>query len=329
MRTVSKLRSETRLMLLERKEGWSQLKSDGEHRGPLHLGHPGSTVAVRHFVKALNAHLPSQSAPPSVHDILTATPLFFLPHGKALSYLLVTFPMPAGGASTSLSITNPLVLYRALVATHKIKADPAQHRLALHLQKLYFRLLDYSPELEYRHRLDQIARTVFPAAASQKQDVSQQRPSPSSTSLFRSLFRSSSPSSILSLTRSTAIHDSAVNIDSPQGLLLYGEVGRGKSMLLDLLYSSLPSRKKRRWHFNTFMLDIFRRLEQERIFRLGSLGHLAVDQEHVVLSLAKDTVDTSPIIFLDEFQMPDRASSRLLNGFMTAFFHLGGVLGCK
>ena len=96
-------------------------------------------------------------------------------------------------------------------------------------------------------------------------------------------------------------------------------------MLLDLLYSALPSRKKRRWHFNTFMLDIFRRLEQERILRSGP-SVLGLDHEHYVLSLAKDTVSASPIVFLDEFQMPDRASSKLLNGFMTAFFHLGGVL---
>ena len=96
-------------------------------------------------------------------------------------------------------------------------------------------------------------------------------------------------------------------------------------MLLDLLYSALPSRRKRRWHFNTFMLDIFRRIEQERIFRSGPSA-LGLDREHIVLSLAKDTVGISPILFLDEFQMPDRASSKLLNGFMTAFFHLGGVL---
>lgn len=96
-------------------------------------------------------------------------------------------------------------------------------------------------------------------------------------------------------------------------------------MLLDLLFSALPSRKKRRWHFNTFMLDTFRRLEQERSFRSGP-SLLGLDHEHCILSLAKDTVSTSPIVFLDEFQMPDRASSKLLNGFMTAFFHLGGVL---
>jgi peroxisome-assembly ATPase len=108
--------------------------------------------------------------------------------------------------------------------------------------------------------------------------------------------------------------------------MLHGEVGRGKSLLLDLLYSSLPSSKKRRWHFNTFMLDVFRRIERERVYRLSTGGSGIDAHEHLLLSIAKDTVSTSPILFLDEFQMPDRASSKLVNGFMTAFFHLGGVL---
>lgn len=234
--------------------------------------------------------------------------------------------MPAGTSpSTSLSITNPLILYRTLVATNRIKADPAQHRLALHLQKLYFRLKDYSPEISYRTRLDQIARSVPSAPSHQPENTDN-----GTIQRLRALF--SHPSPLLALTRTTRLHDSALTIDSPAGLLLHGEVGRGKSMLLDLLYSSLPSSKKRRWHFSTFMLDVFRRLERERIYR-ASLGPSGLgpglgynSHEHALLSLAKHTVSTSPILFLDEFQMPDRASSKLVNGFMTAFFHLGGVL---
>ncbi|RMZ77243.1 hypothetical protein DV738_g4523, partial [Chaetothyriales sp. CBS 135597] len=205
-----------------------------------------------------------------------------------------------------------------LVATNKIKPDPAQHRLALQLQKLYFRLKDYSPELEYRDRLEQISRSL-----SQKtQHVSQQGRGFFLSSLFRRA--ADGGRSTLSLTRTLPIHDSALSIDSPQGMLLYGEVGRGKSMLLDLLYNSLPNGKKRRWHFNTFMLDIFRRLELSRIERAAS--DLDFKHEHVILTLARDSVVNSPILFLDEFQMPDRTASKLLNGFVTSFFHLGGVL---
>lgn len=35
-------------------------------------------------------------------------------------------------SSTGITITNPLVLYRSLIATQKIRPDPAQHRLGMH-----------------------------------------------------------------------------------------------------------------------------------------------------------------------------------------------------
>lgn len=228
-------------------------------------------------------------------------------------------------SSMSLSITNPLILYRALVATSRIKPDPAQHRLALELQQLYYRLKDYNPEIEYRWRLERAARLSRNMADGQVRkavfDDEQRRFSISS---FFS--RDNRAMSMLALTRTVPVHASAMEIDSPKGMLLYGEVGRGKSMLLDLLYSSLPTRKKRRWHFNTFILDIFRRLERARIERSSSPTALALEHEHVVLSLARETMESSPIIFLDEFQMPDRVSGKLVHSFMTNFFSLGGVL---
>ncbi|KIV88949.1 hypothetical protein PV10_08574 [Exophiala mesophila] len=260
-------------------------------------------------------------------------------------------PGPGPARNLSLSITNPLVLYRALVATKKIRPDPAQHRLALQLQKLYYRLKDYAPEVEYRYRLERIARRTAVARnndESERHGAEQRtlKPSNGHKSSAKKGFGISSllnvaPSNTLALTRTEPLHSSAVAIPSPQGMLLYGEVGRGKSMLLDLLYTSLPSRKKRRWHFNTFMLDLYRRIEQSRRERLeleqvssrGGRPWLLFgkdsgvnDNEHVILSLAKDTIGDSPILFLDEFQMPDRTASKLINSFFTGFFHLGGVL---
>jgi len=234
--------------------------------------------------------------------------------------------MPTVPPSTGLTITDPIVAYRTLLALKQIRPDPAQHRLAFQLQKLYYRLKDYNPELEYRHRLDEITRTVQQASSASTHNGSQQRPQ--NARLFSSIWSSiSRDPSTLALTRTIPMQESAISIKSPRGMLLYGEVGRGKSMLLDLLADSLPSCKKKRWHFNTFMLDIFRRLESLRNQRLNLPSHLqGIEQEHSVLSLAKDTISTSPILFLDEFQMPDRAVSKLLNNFMTSFFHLGGVL---
>ena len=239
--------------------------------------------------------------------------------------------MPLPSPSTGLTITNPLVLYRALLATKRIDPDPAQHRLALHLQKLYYRLKDYQPEIDFSHRLDQINRLVKTPVAhpdeiqDEKEQNNGRRPG-----ILSMLREQKEKADALALTRRLTSHESAVQLQSPQGLLLYGEVGTGKSLLVDLLADCLPNRKKKRWHFNTFMLETFARLEQLRRSRLTQSSVVPTngsgDEEHSLLWLARDMISTSPILFLDEFQLPDRAASKILSNLFTSFFHLGGVL---
>lgn len=104
--------------------------------------------------------------------------------------------------------------------------------------------------------------------------------------------------------------------------MLHGEVGTGKSMLIDMFQECLPNRKKKRWHFDTFMLHTISRLEQLRKSR--ALTRTA--DEYSLLLVARDLIETSPILFLDEFQFPDRVASKILSNLMTSFFQLGGVL---
>lgn len=239
--------------------------------------------------------------------------------------------MPLVTPSTGLTITNPLVLYRALLATKRIDPDPAQHRLALHLQKLYYRLKDYQPEVDFSHRLDQLNRVVKrPAGTSNESENGAPSSAQGRRGILSSLRGQKEKGEVTALTRKLTSHESAIQLQSPQGLLLYGEVGTGKSLLVDLLADCLPNRKKRRWHFNTFMLETFARLEQLRKNRLDAPSNLsaaaAPDEEHSLLWLARDMISTSPILFLDEFQLPDRAASKILSNLLTSFFHLGGVL---
>ena len=75
------------------------------------------------------------------------------------------------------------------------------------------------------------------------------------------------------------------------------------------------------------MLETFAKLEHLR--RAGAANISAEDNEdseHSLLKVARDMISTSPILFLDEFQLPDRAASKILSSLLTSFFQLGGVL---
>ncbi|KAI1196881.1 AFG1-like ATPase-domain-containing protein [Nemania serpens] len=226
--------------------------------------------------------------------------------------------------SSSLTITDPLVKYQSLLATGYCSPDPAQHRLAVHLRKVYHRLKDYTPSIEYRTRL----REITNALNNSKGDARSQQLAVDShpirrNPLFARFFARNQSKDALALTRVLASHEEAIHIDSPQGLFLSGEVGTGKSMLLDLLAEGLPTNRKRRWHFNTFMLYTLSQLERHRKMHSTVGGG---DQQYSLLWMAKEMIEKSPILFLDEFQLPDRAASKILSNLFTAFFQLGGVL---
>ncbi|KAG0500190.1 hypothetical protein HPP92_000262 [Vanilla planifolia] len=100
-----------------------------------------------------------------------------------------------------------------------------------------------------------------------------------------------------------------------KGLYLYGGVGTGKTMLMDLFYNQLPCnwRKKRR-HFHDFMLGVHSRLQMHK----GVADPLEV--------VAGEISDESILLCLDEFMVTDVADALILNRLFKHLFSKGIIL---
>jgi peroxisome-assembly ATPase len=85
----------------------------------------------------------------------------------------------------------------------------------------------------------------------------------------------------------------------PRGLYLYGDVGTGKSMLMDLFYDTLPPhiRRKRRAHFHAFMIDVHKRVHAVKA-AAGRAG--LVDP---IMPVARDLANAANVLCFDEFQV--------------------------
>jgi cell division protein ZapE len=107
-----------------------------------------------------------------------------------------------------------------------------------------------------------------------------------------------------------------------KGLYIYGKVGRGKTMLMDLFYESSRVANKRRVHFHEFMSEVHERIHD---FRKKAKAGEIPDEDAIGLT-ANAIADEAELLCFDEFHVTDIADAMILGRLFTQFFNRGVVV---
>ncbi len=106
------------------------------------------------------------------------------------------------------------------------------------------------------------------------------------------------------------------SIASPRGIYLWGSVGRGKSMLMDLFHDNLGHSSKRRAHFHAFMQDVHARLHEERKKESGD----------PILPVAAAIAATARVLAFDEMVVNNSADAMIMSRLFTALIERHDVV---
>lgn len=99
-----------------------------------------------------------------------------------------------------------------------------------------------------------------------------------------------------------------------RGLYIWGDVGRGKTWLMNLFYESLPFANKHRLHFHQFMLQVHENLAAMQ------------KQKNPLSVIARDFARQYRVLCLDEFIVTNITDAMLLSGLLDALFYNGVTL---
>jgi len=117
-----------------------------------------------------------------------------------------------------------------------------------------------------------------------------------------------------------------IDEDAVRGIYMYGGVGRGKSMLMDLFYDCLPEDiTKQRVHFHGFMIDVHNYMHERRESLLMD-GAVRQGVDEFLPLLAERIAEKSRVLCFDEFHVVDVADAMILGRLFTALFDRGVIV---
>jgi cell division protein ZapE len=107
-----------------------------------------------------------------------------------------------------------------------------------------------------------------------------------------------------------------------KGLYIHGEVGRGKTMLMDLFCETSPVERKRRAHFHEFMLDVHERIHAVR----QEMKRGEHEGEDPIRLVADALAEEAWLLCFDEFHVTDIADAMILGRLFKQMFERGVVV---
>ena len=107
-----------------------------------------------------------------------------------------------------------------------------------------------------------------------------------------------------------------------RGLYLFGDVGRGKTMLMDMFFAASAVKRKRRAHFHEFMSDVHDRVREYR----NQIKVATTNGEDPIRLTAAAIAQETWLLCFDEFHVTDIADAMILGRLFTRLFELGVVV---